>query len=182
MCHTATASDVATGFGRCPGSPAPGCGGTVGPTNMPLMGFPHNYPQMWRIPGDYRTFGVPMRANAQVRAGLTGFSAVSTLVQSSLGAMALQSMGRDRHCALALRQERRRDRADDDSPDRHKASGTVGCPPTRGVLTVAKGKRTFQPNNRRRARVHGFRLRMRTRAGRNIVSSRRRKGRANLTA
>ncbi|WP_280510585.1 50S ribosomal protein L34, partial [Nocardia farcinica] len=24
---------------------------------------------------------------------------------------------------------------------------------------MAKGKRTFQPNNRRRARVHGFRLR-----------------------
>ena len=34
---------------------------------------------------------------------------------------------------------------------------------------MAKGKRTFQPNNRRRARVHGFRLRMRTRAGRSIV-------------
>lgn len=52
----------------------------------------------------------------------------------------------------------------------------------RGVFTVAKGKRTFQPNNRRRARVHGFRLRMRTRAGRAIVSARRRKGRDSLTA
>lgn len=49
-------------------------------------------------------------------------------------------------------------------------------------FTVAKGKRTFQPNNRRRARVHGFRTRMRTRAGRAIVSARRRKGRAKLTA
>ena len=47
---------------------------------------------------------------------------------------------------------------------------------------MAKGKRTFQPNNRRRARVHGFRLRMRTRAGRAIVGDRRRKGRATLTA
>jgi len=47
---------------------------------------------------------------------------------------------------------------------------------------VAKGKRTFQPNNRRRARVHGFRLRMRTRAGRAIVSNRRSKGRRALTA
>lgn len=47
---------------------------------------------------------------------------------------------------------------------------------------MAKGKRTFQPNNRRRARVHGFRLRMRTRAGRLIVGNRRRKGRSALTA
>lgn len=52
----------------------------------------------------------------------------------------------------------------------------------RGVTAVAKGKRTFQPNNRRRARVHGFRLRMRTRAGRAIVSGRRSKGRRSLTA
>jgi ribosomal protein L34 len=63
-----------------------------------------------------------------------------------------------------------------------QASGVDWRPPTRGVLTVAKGKRTFQPNNRRRARVHGFRLRMRTRAGRAIVSARRGKGRKTLTA
>ncbi|GAA1107345.1 MULTISPECIES: 50S ribosomal protein L34 [Nocardiopsis] len=42
-------------------------------------------------------------------------------------------------------------------------------------------KRTYQPNNRRRAKVHGFRLRMRTRAGRAIVAARRKKGRASLT-
>ena len=36
---------------------------------------------------------------------------------------------------------------------------------------MSKGKRTFQPNIRRRARTHGFRLRMRTRAGRAIVAN-----------
>jgi large subunit ribosomal protein L34 len=43
-------------------------------------------------------------------------------------------------------------------------------------------KRTFQPNNRRRAKTHGFRLRMRNRAGRAIIASRRSKGRARLSA
>ena len=43
-------------------------------------------------------------------------------------------------------------------------------------------KRTFQPNNRRRAKTHGFRLRMRTRAGRSILAGRRRKGREKLSA
>ena len=43
-------------------------------------------------------------------------------------------------------------------------------------------KRTFQPNNRRRAKTHGFRLRMRTRAGRAILAARRGKGRSELSA
>ncbi len=49
-----------------------------------------------------------------------------------------------------------------------------------GVDTVSK--RTFQPNNRRRAKKHGFRLRMRTRAGRAILAARRSKGRVELSA
>lgn len=52
--------------------------------------------------------------------------------------------------------------------------------PTPEVIPVTK--RTFQPNNRRRAKVHGFRLRMRTRAGRAILSARRGKGRTELSA
>jgi large subunit ribosomal protein L34 len=43
-------------------------------------------------------------------------------------------------------------------------------------------KRTYQPNTRRRARKHGFRARMRTRAGRSIIKARRLKGRARLSA
>jgi len=43
-------------------------------------------------------------------------------------------------------------------------------------------KRTFQPSNRVRTRRLGFRARMATRGGRKVLSNRRRKGRARLSA
>ena len=43
-------------------------------------------------------------------------------------------------------------------------------------------KMTFQPKKRQRAKVHGFRGRMKTAGGRKVIAARRAKGRAKLSA
>lgn len=49
-----------------------------------------------------------------------------------------------------------------------------------GIITPDMPKRTYQPHKRSRAKVHGFRARMSSRAGRQVLKRRRNKRRSHI--
>jgi large subunit ribosomal protein L34 len=58
------------------------------------------------------------------------------------------------------------------------AKAVIECSLFEGARAV---KRTYQPHNRRRRKIHGFRSRMKTRGGQGVLRRRRQKGRYRIS-
>lgn len=159
--------------------------GTIEPPETPLQRLPRIHVDVSAPPAPAaRSKGFEVA----VRTRFAG-SGVLAILSGATAPPSVLPCGRDDpyHPAVGLRADHlTRPRTGGNSPRPRSSvfvSGTSRAAwPRETSWRAVTVKRTFQPNNRRRSRKHGFRARMKTRAGRAIVKNRRSRGRNKLSA